>query len=557
VVIGDHDAHALAGGRPLAASIRRGYSGIQHTPHFERARSASPSTDRTVHRRIDAVRLQKDARGGRRDRIRVMEGIVAAGHPVSAEAGAAVLREGGNAVDAAVAACLASWAAEPLLTGPGAGGYLMVAGAGWEPTLLDFFVAAPSEGARSPLLPVDVSFGEATQVFHVGAASVGAPGTPSGLQEAARRWGTLPLADLAAPAVGLARAGVELNAAQAYVFEILEGILISTPEARAVFAPQGRALRTGEVFRSGALADTIARFGAEGAAPFQTGDLAAAAVDWVARGGGTLTAADVAGYAPVARAPARVAYRGRTVLTNPPPSAGGTLLALALARLDAADGPPSAAALVDAMSLAQSARTAEFDAGLASPGFLERFLAAQLGSTTHVSVIDGDGRACAVTCTNGEGSGLVVPGTGIHLNNIMGEEDLNPLGFFTAPPGRRMPSMMAPTAVLDDDGTVELVLGSAGSNRIRSAILQVIVGVVDYGLDACRAVEAPRLHLEGDVVFAEPGLDLSTLDPARAVTTFAARNLFFGGAQAVEHDRATGTLTGAGDPRRGGAAARA
>jgi gamma-glutamyltranspeptidase/glutathione hydrolase len=487
-----------------------------------------------------------------------MDGIVAAGHPVSAEAGAAALRAGGNAVDAAVAACLASWAAEPLLTGPGAGGYLMVAGAGWEPTLLDFFVAAPGgDGDRAPLLPVDVSFGAATQVFHVGAASVGAPGTPSGLEEAVRRWGTLPLADLAAPAAALAREGVALNAAQAYVFEILEGILLSTPEARAVFTRDDRALRAGDRFRSPELADTIARFGAEGAAPFVSGDLAAAAVAWVARGGGTLTAADVAGYAAIGRAPAHVRYRDRTVLTNPPPSAGGTLLALALARLDATPGPPAAADLVDAMSLAQAARTAEFDAGLAEPGFLERFLAAQLGSTTHVSVIDGDGHACAVTCTNGEGSGLVVPGTGIHLNNVMGEEDLNPLGFFTAPPGRRMPSMMAPTAVLGDDGVVELVLGSAGSNRIRSAILQVIVGVVDHGTDARAAVEAPRLHLEGETVYAEPGLDLSTLGADRPVTAFSTRNLFFGGAQAVERDRATGTLSGAGDPRRGGAAARA
>jgi gamma-glutamyltranspeptidase/glutathione hydrolase len=471
-----------------------------------------------------------------------MEGIVAAGHPVSAEAGAAVLRAGGNAVDAAVAACLASWAAEPLLTGPGAGGYLMVAGPDQEPALLDFFVAAPSHGEHEPLVPIDVSFGDATQVFHVGGASCGVPGTPAGLEEAARRWGTWALADLCAPAVALAREGVELNVAQAYVFEILEGILLSTPEAAAVFAPAGRALRAGEVFRSGELADTIARFGREGAAPFVDGDVARATVDWVARGGGTLTAADLAAYAPVERAPARVVYRGKTVLTNPPPSAGGTLLAVALARLDelGASDPP---ALLDAMAAAQAARTPEFDS--------------RLGSTTHVSVIDGDGRACAVTCTNGEGSGLVVPGTGIHINNVMGEEDLNPLGFFTAPPGRRMPSMMAPTVVLGDDG-VELVLGSAGSNRIRSAILQTIVGAVDYGRAAREAVEAPRLHLEGDTVYTEPGIAPEGLgDGGRTLAPFRSLNLFFGGVQAVERDAATGRLTGAGDPRRGGAAVRA
>jgi len=208
------------------------------------------------------------------------------------------------------------------------------------------------------------------------------------------------------------------------------------------------------------------------------------------------------------------------------------------------------------MEEAQAARDAEFMAGLVEEGFEQRFLrASRLGSTTHVSVVDGDGRACAITTTNGEGSGVIVPGTGIHLNNIMGEEDLNPLGFFTAPPGRRMPSMMAPTVMLGADGEVELVLGSAGSNRIRSAILQTIVGVADHGLDARAAVEAPRLHLEGDVVYAEPGIDVGGLDAGgRTIAPFRARNLFFGGVQAVERDPATGRLTGAGDPRRGGAA---
>ncbi|HEU4975595.1 MAG TPA: gamma-glutamyltransferase [Baekduia sp.] len=488
-----------------------------------------------------------------------MRGVVAAGHPVSAEAGAAVLREGGNAVDAAVAACLAAWAAEPLLTGPGAGGYLLVAGAGETPVMLDFFVAAPSGGDRAPLTPVDVSFGDATQMFHVGAASCGVYGTPAGLEEAARRWGRLPLADLAAPAARLARDGVALNAAQAYVFEILEAIVRSTPEAAGMFAPEGRALREGERFRSVELAETIERFGAEGAAPFYRGDLAAAAIDRIAAGGGTLTAHDLDAFTAEHREPARVAYRGRQVLTNPPPAAGGALLALALARLDAhghrnGGTGPSPADLVDAMALAHAARTPEFDAGLAEPGFLERFLSSQLGSTTHVAVLDGEGRACSVTCTNGEGSGIVVPGTGIHLNNVMGEEDLSPLGFFAAPPGRRMPSMMAPTVVLGEGG-VELALGSAGSNRIRSAILQTIVGVVDHGLDARAAVEAPRLHLEDGTVYAEPGVDVGGMREAGFdVQPFRARNLFFGGVQAVERDPVTGRVTGAGDPRRGGAA---
>jgi gamma-glutamyltranspeptidase/glutathione hydrolase len=487
-------------------------------------------------------------------------GIVAAGHPISAEAGARVLREGGNAVDAAVGAVLASWVAEPLLTGPGAGGYMLVAGAGEKPTLLDFFVEAPGRGAdpttRADLLPAEVSFGDAAQVFNIGPASVGTYGSPAGLAAAVDRWGSMAAADLAAPAAALARAGVPLNAEQAYIFEILEPILVSTPEASAVFAPEGRVLREGEPFHDGALADTIERFGADGAEPFYGGDIGAAIVEYLEARGGQLTRADLDAYAAVPREPVRATYRGRDVLTNPPPAAGGTLLALAMARLDeTTDGPPALRDIVDVMEEVQGQRTPDFLEGLPEPGFAERFLASRLGSTTHISVIDGEGRACSVTCTNGEGAGIIVPGTGVHVNNIMGEQDLSPLGFFGYPPGRRMPSMMAPTAVVGDGGEVELVLGSAGSNRIRSAILQVIVGAVDHGLAAREAVLAPRVHFEDGLVYAEPGDGREALRAAgRNIVAFRARNLFFGGVQAVERNPATGALSGAGDPRRGGVA---
>jgi gamma-glutamyltranspeptidase/glutathione hydrolase len=149
---------------------------------------------------------------------------------------------------------------------------------------------------------------------------------------------------------------------------------------------------------------------------------------------------------------------------------------------------------------------------------------------------------------------VVVPGTGVHLNNMLGEQDLNPLGFHRHPPGRRLPSMMAPTAVLRDDGSPELVLGSAGSNRIRSAILQTIMRVIDDGMGAGEAVEAPRLHFEDGVVYTEPGIDVGALAGSGwGHAEFRSRNLFFGGVQAVACD-AAGRLSGGGDPRRGGAA---
>jgi len=484
-------------------------------------------------------------------------GVVAAGHPVTARAGADVLRAGGNAVDASIAAVLASWVAEPLLSGPGAGGYLLVAGAGEAPTLLDFFVEAPGRGAdvarRADLVPVDVSFGDAIQRFNAGPAAAGTYGTPAGLAAAAERFGTLPLADLAAPAAALARAGVPQAPAQAYVLEILGGILTLTPESSALFAPAGRLLRAGEPFVSPELADTIELLGREGAAPFYTGAVADAVVDWLEPRGGMVTREDLRAYAAVAREPLAVPYRGRSVLTNPPPNAGGVLLAVALHALDATPAPPPLAAVVAAMDSAQAERTSQFTNGLADPSFARRFVSSRRGSTTHITVIDADGRAASVTCTNGEGCGVVVPGPAIHLNNIMGEEDLSPLGFHRAAPGTRMPSMMAPTVVVAG-GAVEVALGSAGSNRIRSAILQTLVGVVDHGLTAADAVTAPRCHREEGVLYTEPGVPVEELGGDLELVRFREPNLFFGGVNAVVRDPRTGTLSGAGDPRRGGAA---
>jgi gamma-glutamyltranspeptidase/glutathione hydrolase len=483
-------------------------------------------------------------------------GVVAAGHPRTAEAGADALRSGGNAVDAAIAAVVMSFTAESGLTGLGGGGYMLVCARSGEHTLLDFFVEAPGRGAdpsrRSELLPVDVSFGDAVQVFNVGPASVGPYGVPAGLCEAAARFGSLPLADLVAPGAAAAREGVPLTPEQAYVVEILSPIYETTAECTELYEPEGRPIGEGDVFRNPELGATLERLGREGSEPFYRGDIAQAVLEALEGRGSMLTAADLEDYQAVFRPPVRARYRGRDVVTNPPPSAGGILIAYALALLEHATGPPGPGELVKVMEAAQAERTPEFLEGLGDGGFVDRFMASRMGSTTHVSVIDGDGMACAVTCSNGEGSAVLVPGTGIHLNNMLGEQDLNPLGFHRHPPGRRLPSMMAPTAVLRD-GVPELVLGSGGSNRIRSAILQTIVNAIDRQVPVDEAVRAPRLHFEDGVVYAEPGLELSELEQAgRTVARFRALNLFFGGVHSAGRDPASGELAGGGDPRRGG-----
>ncbi|MGD0197279.1 MAG: gamma-glutamyltransferase [Solirubrobacteraceae bacterium] len=487
-------------------------------------------------------------------------GVVAAGHELSARAGADVLRGGGNAVDAALASMLASFVCEPLLTGLGAGGYMLVVAPGQAPALLDFFVEAPGRGSdpaqRGELVPVGVSFGDATQTFNIGPASVGTYGMAAGVCEAARRFGRVPLEQLVGPAVALARGGVALNRQQAYVVEILEATIASTAEASALFAPGGRLLRAGDRLRQPELGDALERLGAEGARPFYDGDIGTAIVDWLAARGGLVTADDLRAYAVIDREPLRVSYRGREVLTNPPPAAGGVLIALALALLDAYPSPPSLTQIVEVMERAQSERTPAFLAGLDDPQFVEAFLrrgGGRLGSTTHIAALDRDGWACSVTSSAGSASGVIVPGTGVYLNNMLGEQDLNPLGFHRHTAGKRLPSMMAPTVVLGDR-VPELALGSAGSNRIRSAILQTIIRRIDHAMLAQAAVEAPRVHFEDGVVYVEPGIDSSELAQAgRELAQFRELNLFFGGVQAAARNR-DGSFSGGGDPRRGGAA---
>jgi gamma-glutamyltranspeptidase/glutathione hydrolase len=499
-----------------------------------------------------------------------MKGVVAAGHPLTAEAGAEVLRDGGNAVDAAVCAVLASFAVESPLTGFGAGGYMMVH-RDRETTLIDFFVAAPGldeieRGAE--LVPVPVHFdAETVQTFYVGPASCGVPGTAAGLARALERFGSMPLDTLVQPGVRLAREGAPVNAEQAYILEILAPIHERMAGTRELYAPRRTRLGVGDVLAFPELAEALERYGAEGAEPFYRGEVAAALSDFMVKYGGTLGPGDLASYEALERRPIRAPFRGAEVLTNPPPSSGGTLIAYCLGLLERLGEQSGPEQLVSAMGAANDRRDLEFAEALYSEGFEASFLdpagldlaaADLLGSTTHISVLDSAGTCASVTCSNGSGSGVLVPGTGVILNNMLGEEDLNPGGFHRIAPGRRVPSMMAPTVVLRD-GEIVLALGSAGSNRIRSAILQTVVRTVEQRLPVEVAVEAPRLHFEAGVVQAEPGIDEEALGRIEASGLRVARrpaiNLFFGGVQAVARDPETGAISGGGDPRRGGAVA--
>jgi gamma-glutamyltranspeptidase/glutathione hydrolase len=397
--------------------------------------------------------------------------------------------------------------------------------------------------------------GDSIQVFKIGCASVAVPGTAKGLEEAHRRYGSLPWSELAAPAVELAREGVVVTQEQEYLHSILDPILRHTAESRAVYGAE-RPLAAGETLRMPDLASTLELIAARGADELYTGELAGAIVDHCAEGGGALTRRDLEEYRVLDREPVRASYRGHEYVSNPPPSIGGTLIAYALRLLDCVGGDPAPGSTGAIVRLAEAIREQGRVGGLDPVGLRANEdvaytrMRAVVG-TTHISVVDVQGNAAALTVSTGAGSGVVVPGTGIQLNNMIGEFDL------PAPPpaGERMTSMMSPSIVFAD-GSPRLVVGSAGSLRLRSAVLQVVVNVVGHGLDVREAIERPRVHWEEPAhLHCEGGTDPAVVDElverGYDVVRWRAKNLYFGGASAVEV-APDGTLRAAGDPRRGG-----
>jgi gamma-glutamyltranspeptidase / glutathione hydrolase len=511
-----------------------------------------------------------------------MSGVIAAGHELTAQSGAEILRAGGNAFDAALAALATACVVEPALASLGGGGFLLAQPSREAVRLYDFFVQTPRcRRAASELdfRPIIADFGTAEQEFHIGQGAVATPGIVRGLFAAHRDLGTLPMRDILHQAVRHAHEGIRVNALQAYIFGVIAAVYRESPAAMAIYGSHddpGRLPGEGETLRQPALADTLESLAVEGEDLFYRGEIAASIVREM-RSGGHLEAADLAGYTMIPRRPLALDYRKACLFTNPPPASGGLLVAFGLRLLCGVDfaapgfgSPEHLERLTRVLALTQEARLAacaqgstahpDDDALLLDPAFLDRYrrlLAGQAPArrgTTHISVIDARGNVATLSVSNGEGSGCLAPDTGIMLNNMLGEQDLNPDGFHRWPTDIRMTSMMAPALLNFPDGRV-IALGSGGSNRIRSAILQVVSNLVDFGMDVEEAVTAPRIHLEEQHLSVEGGFETERLHALLAAYPshhlWEDLNLFFGGVHTVLRDGAS--LRGAGDPRRGGA----
>lgn len=510
------------------------------------------------------------------------KGAVAAGDMQTANAAVEVLKAGGNAFDAVLAALFASTVAEPVLSSLGGGGFLLAKPAGGPATLYDFFAHTPvRKKSDVDFKPIIADFGPVTQEFHIGLGSIATPGQVKGAFEIHRDLGTMPMTDIVAPAQALARDGFALAPLQAYIIDLVHLIFSATPECHRQFASPADASRlisAGENLCMPEAADFMEALAREGDDLFYLGEVAARVALDCEDQGGHLERADFENYGVLKRDPLTVDFEGARILTNPPPSVGGILIGFALdlirdtgleklgfGSFEHLDRLARVMALTN-QARVESGLNLHPQSGaeqLLDPDFLAQYRNQVLGQpashrgTTHISVIDAKGNAASMTLSNGEGSAYVAPGTGVVFNNMLGEEDINPKGFHQWPEDTRLSSMMAPSLIERPDGLL-VALGSGGSNRIRTAVLQVVLNVLEFDVHVGEAVALPRIHFEGGVLNVEPGFDADVIERLGQVFDQAKlwddHNLFFGGVHAVEFDTRSGSLTGGGDPRRGGVA---
>lgn len=527
-----------------------------------------------------------------------MHGVIAAGSQETANAGAAMFALGGNAVDAAVAAAFASFISETGLVHLGGSGLAQV----FDPRLghsvvYDFFSTMPGLGGPKPqnmdFARVTVDFGGTTQDFHLGRASVAVPGNILGLCQMAADYGRLPLPTILGPAIRLAREGTALEPFQADTCKLLAPLYTHTAGMRAIFAANGRIIGHHEHLFIPDLAETLETLAQEGAEWARNGRLAQAILADQAANGGLLTQTDLDQYEVFKLDAIRLPYRGYEILLPPLSSTGGVLTAFTLALLGSVDvagmahgSLPHLRLLYEVQAATTRARLVwdKISEELSPQEAMTQFLAESFirpyreelherlngrtasqgvaepkspNNTSHLSCMDADGMVVSLTTTAGESAGYVVAGTGYIPNNMLGEEDLHPHGFHVRPAGQRIYTMMTPAVILAN-GRPRLVLGSGGSARIRSAIMQVISNLLDYRFTLTNAVEAPRVHLQGDVLQCEAGFDETAVaaleEMGYAVNRWQTRSLYFGGAHCVSCTP-DGRLVAAGDGRRGGAVA--
>jgi gamma-glutamyltranspeptidase/glutathione hydrolase len=493
-------------------------------------------------------------------------GTISAGDINTAKAGEEILKMGGNAYDAMCASLLAAPLCEPILTSLGGGGFMLSTQKDKEPIVYDFFVDVPPKNIENPeFFPIEVDFGATKQEFHVGCGAVAIPGVAKGVWEIYKDLCSLSMEEIIKPAYRYASKGLYITKTQADFLKLLEPIFTSTKSSRDLYTRDGKLIDENTLFKNKDYAEFLKKFAKDGSDIFYKGEVAQSIEKLCKENRGLLDTEVLKSYKVIKKTPLKFKYKEFDIYTNPPPSSGGILSAFSLLLLEKENLGERRTQeyfkkLIEAQKVTGIYRKECIDEFLHTNNLTETLKNNKLldsfrdkfkkrlnmwGNTTHISIIDRLGNAASTTTTNGEASGHIIPKTGIMLNNMLGEEDLNPHGFFAWDSGIRLPSMMAPTAVMRDKKLM-LLLGSAGSNRIRSALLQTIINFIHFKLSVQESIDEPRIHYENNTIFTEPPLHVELGDTDYTLNEFDKLNLFFGGVQAVSGDMEAGA-----DPRRG------
>lgn len=495
-----------------------------------------------------------------------MKGVIAAGDIQTARAGEAILKSGGNAYDAAISSLLATPLCEPVFTSLGGGGFMITSSVTCKPIIYDFFVDVPkNKKGEKDFFPIDVDFGGATQEFHIGLASSAVPGLIKGIWKLYEEFATMPMSELIKPALEYARKGFYLSAYQADFMKLLAPMFLHETSSKEIYCQNGKLLDSKTLYKNQPYGDFLEKFAYEGESLFYEGEVAKDIALLCEQKGGLITQEALRKYSIYKREPLHVKVDEFDIFLNPPPSSGGILIAFSMLLLQEQNGLQFGSKkfvkyFLESLNTTSKFRKEYIDEFLHDKN-LQNILTNQeiinafkydmnkrlniFGNTTHLSIVDEQQNAIGITTTNGEGCGHVIPNTGIMLNNMLGEEDLNPHGFFQWNSDIRLPSMMCPT-LLSKNGDTKLVLGAAGSNRIRSAILNTVLGFID-NQNIQNAINLPRAHLDKGVLYVENGFMDEVLDYGYELKYFDKLSLFFGGVQG-----ATCKLEGGGDIRRGG-----
>ena len=497
-------------------------------------------------------------------------GTIATGSKESLDTAKYILRNKGNAFDAAIAAAFTSMTSEFALTGAGGGGTLLGINNGNSPIIYDFFVDCPKIiNKKVNFQKIQIDFGDTQQNFYAGEGSVAIPGIIAGLIKAHKDNGKLPLHAILEPAIDYAKNGIYLSEYQAYINSLIKPILILTNDGKKLFTKNNKFLKKGDLFCNVQFSDFLIQISKEGSDFFYKGDCANLIEKYFSKKG-YITKRNLENYKVIKRKPLSFKINQNTIFTNPAPSFGGNLIKFLFEILKKTNSLNSnISSLIKAMivtSLARQKNCTNPNNDMEIENLLDKkiinkyvryyqdeknisnlYPLSGFGSTTHTSIMDKNNNAVSITTTNGEGSGYFIPEFGIMMNNMLGEEDLNPFGFHKWNTIRRLPTMISPT-IITNQNNIKYVLGSGGSNRIRSANIQVILNLLINKLSLKDAISSPRIHLEGNTLFYEPGINVPNSIYLKNIkhNPFQDKSLFFGGVNTVSINEAIG------DERRGG-----